>query len=268
MLRVKLSVFSIAWLMIGATMLLGCASNPEDKTDSLSVSKLYTEAKDEMSNGQWERAIRLLEKLESRAAGTPLAQQAQLDKAYSQYKSSDQVQASATLERFIRLNPANPALDYAFYLKGLVNFHEDLGLLSSVIGQDLAERDPKASKESFDAFKELVTRFPESRYSVDARYRMNFIVSSLAQYEVHVARYYFRRGAYLAALNRAQQSISDYRDVPATEEALYIIYKSYEALGMAQLRDDALRILDKNFPQSELIARGFKSKNDPWWKAW
>lgn len=221
-----------------------------------------------MGSSQWDKAIPLLEKLEARAAGTPLAQQAQLDKAYAQFKAGEQAQSLATLERFIKLHPASPALDYAIYLKGIVNFNDDLGLLSSITRQDLAERDQKAAKESFEAFKELSSRFPDSKYTPDARQRMNYIVGSLAQYEVHVARYYYKRGAYLAAANRAQQCLADYRDVPATEEALFILYKSYDALGMEQLRDDAKRILEKNFPQSEYVLKGGKTNTDPWWKLW
>ncbi len=234
----------------------------------MSPNRLYAEAKDEMGSSQWDKAVPLLEKLEARAAGTPLAQQAQLDKAYSQFKAGEQAQSLATLERFIKLHPASPALDYAIYLRGIVNFNDDLGLLSSITRQDLAERDQKAAKESFESFKELTSRFPESKYAPDAQQRMNYIVGSLAQYEVHVAKYYYKRGAYLAAANRAQQCITDYRDVPATEEALFILYKSYDALGMEQLRDDAKRILEKNFPQSDFLLRGGKPNPDPWWKIW
>lgn len=221
-----------------------------------------------MGLGQWDKAIPLLEKLEARAAGTPLAQQAQLDKAYSHYKAQEPVQAIATLERFMKLHPASPVLDYALYLKGIINFNDDLGMFSAITRQDLAERDQKAAKESFEAFRELTTRFPDSRYSPDARQRMSYIVNSLAQYEVYVARYYFKRGAYLAAINRAQIAVSDYRDVPAQEEALFILYKSYDALGMTLLRDDSKRILEKNYPQSELLLKGAKTNTDPWWKVW
>jgi outer membrane protein assembly factor BamD len=168
----------------------------------------------------------------------------------------------------MKLHPASPAFDYALYLKGIISFNDDLGLLSAVTRQDLAERDQKASKESFEAFKELVTRFPESRYTPDAHQRMTYIVSSLAQYEVYVARYYYKRGAYLAAINRAQLTVADYRDVPAIEEALFIIYKSYDALGLEQLRDDAKRVLEKNYPQSEFLLRGSRKNLDPWWKVW
>ena len=268
MLRVKLSVVIASVLTAGALLLTGCSTTPVDKTAGMSPNTLYAEAKDEMATGQWEKAIPLLEKLEARAAGTPLAQQAQIDKAFAYYKSTEPAQALATLERFIKLHPASPAMDYALYLKGIISFNDDLGLLSSVTRQDLAERDQKASKESFEAFKELVARFPDSRYAPDARQRMNYIVNSLAQYEVYVARYYYKRGAYLAAINRAQTTVAEYRDVPAIEESLFIIYKSYDALGMEKLRDDAKRVLDKNYPQSEFLLRGTKAPIDPWWKVW
>jgi outer membrane protein assembly factor BamD len=234
----------------------------------MSPRAIYEEAKDQMDNGQWDKAIPYLEKLEARAAGTPLAQQAQLDKAYAHYKSGEPAQALATLDRFMKLHPASPALDYALYLRGLINFNDDLGMFSALSRQDLSERDQKASKEAFESFRELVTRFPDSRYTPDAGQRMNYIVGSLAQYEVHVARYYFRRGAYLAAINRAQSAVADYREVPAQEEALFIIYKSYEALGMDALRDDAKRVLMVNFPQSELLTLGGRRNTDPWWKVW
>jgi outer membrane protein assembly factor BamD len=268
MLLAKLSVVC-AWSLTGAALLLvGCSSTPVDKTADWSPNKIYAEAKDELSSGGYEKAVTLFEKLEGRAAGTPLAQQAQIDKAYAQYKSGDATQAIATLDRFMKLHPASPALDYALYLKGIINFNDDLGLFSSITRQDLAERDQKAAKESFEAFKELVTRFPESRYAPDARLRMTYIVNSLAQYEVHVARYYFSRGAYVAAINRAQFVVTDYQGMPALEEALFIIVKSYDALGMTQLRDDAKRVLEKNYPQSEYLTRGFKASTDPWWKFW
>ncbi|MEO6625559.1 MAG: outer membrane protein assembly factor BamD, partial [Burkholderiaceae bacterium] len=208
------------------------------------------------------------EKLEGRAAGTPLAQQAQLDKAYAQYKAGESAQAVATLDRFVKLHPASPALDYAMYLKGVVNFNDDLGFFAFITRQDLSERDQKASKEAFESFKELVTRFPSSRYAPDARARMNYIANSLAEYEVHVARYYYRRGAYLAAANRAQSALADYREVPALEEALFILMKSYEALGMDQLRDDSRRILETSYPNGDFVTKGGRPKETPWWKVW
>jgi outer membrane protein assembly factor BamD len=134
--------------------------------------------------------------------------------------------------------------------------------------QDLSERDQKAAKDSFESFRELSTRFPESRYTQDARLRMTYIVNSLAQYEVHVARYYFQRGAYVAAIGRAQIALSDYQAVPAHEEALYILIQSYDALGLTQLRDDTRRIMDASYPRSTFMTHGLKGKSDPWWKVW
>ena len=248
--------------------LVACASVNEDKSANWSPNKIYAEAKSEANDGAYDKAIPLYEKLEGRAAGTPLAQQAQLDKAYAQFKNGDQAQAIATIDRFLKLHPASPALDYALYLKGTVNFSDNLGFFGSYTKQDLSERDQKAAKESFDAYKELVAKFPESKYSSDAKQRMTYIVNSLALYEVHVAKYYFSRGAYVAAINRAQLAITDYRDVPALEEAMYIIYKSYEALDIAQLRDDAKRIMETSFPKSELLLSGNKSVARSWWKIW
>jgi outer membrane protein assembly factor BamD len=251
-----------------AALVSACSSTTVDKTESWSPNKIYTEAKDELASGAYDKAVVLYEKLEGRAAGTPLAQQAQLEKAYTQYKNNDQAQALATLDRFIKLHPASPAMDYALYLKGLVNFNDNLGIFSFLSRQDLSERDQKAAKESFESFKELVSRFPDSRYTPDARSRMTYIVNSLAQYEVHVARFYYSRGAYVAAVNRAQIAITDYPNVPAIEEALYIMVQSYQALGLTQLRDDTQRVMQANYPQSEFLSKGSKTAADPWWKFW
>ena len=264
MLRAKLSCLAV----VAAALLGACSSTPVERGPNLSPARLYADAKDEMSSGAWDKAVPILERLEGRAAGTPLAQQAQLDKAYSQYKSGEPAQAVSTLDRFMKLHPASPAIDYALYLKGLVNFNDNLGLLAWVARQDLSERDQKAAKESFEAFKELATRFPDSKYTPDARARMTYIVNALAQYEVHVARYYYNRGAYVAAVNRAQNAITDYKDVPALEEALFILLRSYEALGMPQLASDTRRVMETNYPKSEYLARGFKKADDPWWKFW
>ncbi len=264
MLRVKLSVVYSVLLALTFGLLSACSTTSEDKTTGLNPEKLYSEARDLMESGQWDKAIPYLEKLESRAAGTPLAQQAQLDKAYAQFKAGDKAQANATLDRFVRLHPASPALDYALYLKGLSNFNENLGLFGAYTGQDLAERDQKAAKESFESFKELSSRFPQSPYSPDALLRMRYTVQMLAKNEVYVAKYYFKRGAYVAALNRAQTAVADYRDVPAVEEALYLIYKSYDALGMTQLSQDAKRVLEASYPDSEFLSSHGKQDAQSW----
>ncbi|WP_310646568.1 outer membrane protein assembly factor BamD [Limnohabitans sp.] len=253
--------------MSAAILLSGCAQN-YDQTSTWSVDKLYQEAKDELAAGGYDKAIGYYEKLEGRAAGTPLAQQAQLDKAWAQYKTNEPIQAVATLDRFIKLHPASPALDYALYLKGVVNFNDNLGLFSTLAQQDLAERDPKQAKESFEAFRELTTRFPQSKYAEDARLRMAYIKNSLARSEVYVARYYFQRGGYVAAINRAQAAVQEFRDVPAVEEALFILYQSYDKLGLVQLRDDTRRVLEATYPDSVFLYPERVAAKKPWWKLW
>lgn len=265
-LRAKLSVVPV---LLAALLVSGCASvKDDDRTANWSPNRLYAEARDELNSGAYDKAIPLFEKLEGRAAGTLLAQQAQLERAYAHYKAGDQAQAHATLDRFMKLHPASPALDYALYLKGITNFNDNLGMFSFISRQDLSERDQKAAKESFEAFRDLLARFPDSKYAPDSKARMTYIVNSLAQYEVHVARYYYSRGAYVAAINRAQSAIAEYRDVPAQEEALFILMRSYDALGMAQLRDDTMRVMQRNYPSSEYLSRGGKASSNSWWKLW
>ena len=238
-----------------------------DKTAGWSAGKLYAEAKDEMSSGNWDAAIKLLEKLESRYPFGRYAQQAQIETDYAHYKLNESAEALVAADRFIKLHPSHPNLDYVYYLKGLINFNENLGLLGKISRQDPSERDPKAARDAFDSFKELVTRFPDSKYTPDATERLKYLVNAIAGNEVHVARYYYRRGAYLAAANRAQSVVAQFQQAPPVEEALFILVKSYDALGMADLRDDADRIMQKNFPQSEYLI-GRKKDNEPWWKLW
>jgi outer membrane protein assembly factor BamD len=250
-------------------LLAGCGLLPDakDETAGWSAQKLYSEARANMSDGAYDKAIKYFEILESRYPYGRYAQQAQIEVAYAYYKQNEQASAIAACDRFIKLHPNHPNVDYAYYLKGLVNFNEDLGLLGGIAGQDQSERDPKAARESFDTFKELVTKFPESKYTPDAIQRMKYLVNALASLEVHVARYYLKRGAPVAAINRAQYALQTYPDTPALEEALFIMIKGYDALGMNDLRDDTERIMRKNFPKSEYYERGLDKKL-PWWKLW
>ncbi len=264
----RLSMVPAGLVLATGLMLAGCSNTPKDVTVGWSPEKIYSQAKEEADSGAWDKAIGMFEKLEGRAAGTVLAQQAQIDKAFAQYKTGDKVQAVATLDRFIRLHPSSPAVDYALYLKGLVNFNDNLGLFSSIVDQDLSERDQKAAKDAYESFRELSARFPDSKYTPEARQRMTYIVNSLAAYEVHVARYYASRGAHVAAINRAQQAISDFPGVPANEEALSILISSYEAMGMTDLRNDAQRVLEKNFPASPYLKGQAFKKSKSWWRFW
>jgi len=196
------------------------------------------------------------------------SQQALLELAYSQWKDAEPLPAIATLDRFLKLYPTHPSADYAWYLRGLINFNNDLGLLGSLSRQDVSERDPRAARESFDSFRELLTRFPESRYAPDAAARMKFIVNMLASHEVHVARFYLRKGAYVAAANRAQTALTTYPQAPANEEGLLIMVKAYDAMGLTDLRNDAERVMKANFPKSKYFGADPRGDGRRWWHLW
>lgn len=265
-------VWSTRWLAVAAiaAALAACGTTERDEFANTSADKLYADAKDEMSSGGWDRAIKMLERVEGRAAGTMLAQQAQIDLAYAYWRSGEKAQALATLDRFIKLHPSSPAADYALYLRGIVNFNDNLGIFGNLSNQDLSERDQQASRDAYQSFKQLAEQFPSSRYAADAKVRMDYIVNSLAAHEVHVARYYYRRGAYLAAANRAQQTITEFPQTPSIEEALYLMVASYDKLELAELRDGAERVLRQNYPDSRFLTQGLNAR-DPkrrWWQFW
>ena len=231
-------------LFLLAVSLAACGLLPEkiDETASWPAGKLYREAKDEMRSGNYEKAIEYYEKLESRYPFGVFAQQAQIDIAYAYYRDNEPAQALAAVERFIKLHPNHPNIDYMYYLRGLINFNDRVGLLNFAFRQDLSERDPKAAQDAFDSFKLLVTRYPDSVYSKDAIY-------------------------YLAAANRAQRAINNYPDSFVVEEALYILAESYKKLGLYDLSNDANRIFKQNYPDSK-IPYGGNAKENPWWQFW
>ena len=253
--------------VVALSLLAGCSSTPKDD-DRASVEKLYASAKEDLASGSYDLAVKQLERVEGRAAGTLLAQQAMLDLAYAKWRLNERVEAITTLDRFIKLHPSSPALDYALYFKGVVNFNETMGFLSGISRQDLSERDQQAARDSNQAFEQLVQTFPDSKYSDDARARMGYITNALAEYELHVARYYYRRAAYVAAANRAQLAVREYPQSPAVEEALYIMAASYDKLGLEQLRSDAERVLTLNYPETRYIKNGVRVPERAWWQFW
>jgi outer membrane protein assembly factor BamD len=255
-------------LVLALLQLAGCASPFQPESTNATAERLYKEAKDDAESGSYERAIKSLERVEGLAAGTVLAQQAQLDLAYWQWKSGERESALTAIDRFIKLNPSSAAFDYALYLRGVINFNDNLGLIGTIAGQDLSERDQRASRDAYQSFRRLTDLYPSSRYTPDARLRMDYIGNTLAAYEVHVAGYYLRRGAYVAAANRAQQMLSEYPQTPASEEALSIMVQSYDKLGLTQLRDDAERVLRQSFPDSRFIPGNVVGGTRPWWKFW
>jgi outer membrane protein assembly factor BamD len=247
--------------------LIGCAGfAPKDETVGWPADKLYNEAHEAMQDGNYEKAVKYYEILEARYPYGRYAQQAQIEIAYAYYKDEEAASAIAAADRFIKLHPNHPNVDYMYYLKGLANFIENTGFFKKLSGQDTSERDPKSTQDSFQAFKELVTLFPNSKYTPDAIARMKFLSNALATHEVRVANYYYRRKAYVAAVNHAQLVIQNYQQAPATEEAMALIVRSYDALGIKDLRDDAKRVLDKNFPNSVYLTKDYDTKR--WWKLW
>jgi len=258
-------------LALAALLLAGCglfSGKEDDETTGWSAQRLYGEAKDAMAGKEWPKAIKHFEKLEARFPYGRFAQQAQLEVAYCHFKEGERALAVAAADRFIKLYPNHPNVDYAYYLKGLINFNDLSGLLTFLTTPDMTDRDPKSSREAFEAFKEVVTRFPESKYAADSAARMRYLVNALASHEVHVARYYMKRTAYVAAANRAQYAIRHYPQAPAVEDAVFILVKAYDALGMTDLRDAADRVMQKNFPDSIYLKGGTRKKDAPWWRLW
>lgn len=262
------SVTALALLLL-ALALGGCGlfADKIDPKKDWTAAEFYKAAKEEFDNRNWEQAIKLYEQLESKFPFGRFAQQAQIEIAYAYYKQGETAQALAALDKFMKLHPNHPSLDYALYLRALVNFKEDLGPLARPFNQDLADRDPKAARESFEGFKELVTRFPDSRYADDSRQRMAYLVEALARHEIKVARYYLSRGAHLAAANRAQDAIKRFPTANIQRDALDIMIESYDRMGMTELRDDAKKVLAKNFPGDPMAQAG-RNRSNPWWKLW
>lgn len=258
-----LAMFSLGWMLAACGML----DDKTDETKGWSAQKLYAEARAQLDSRSYEKAISYYQKLEGRYPYGRFAQQAQMELAYAYYKDKDPAGAITAAERFIKNHPNHPNVDYLYYLKGVANFNDDLGILGFVSGQDMSERDPKAARDAFDAFKELVAKFPDSKYSPDAIERMKYLVNALAEHEVHVARYYLKRGAFVAAANRAQFALKTYPTAPANEEGLLLLVKAYDALGMKDLRADAERVMLKNFPDSKYL-RGDGGRGKPWWQIW
>ncbi len=249
--------------MLTACSIFSSKDEKSAKADSAEV--VYAQAMEQMSNANYTGAIKLFETLQSRFPYGRYAQQAQMEIAYAYYKQNEPESALSAVERFIKQYPNSPHVDYAYYLKGLVNFDDDLGLFGEGFQPDVSERNPKAPREAFDAFKDLVTRFPNSKYAADSKLRMQYLVNALARHETQIASYYLRRGAYVAAVNRANGVLIEFPQAPATREALQIMVQAYDAMGMKDLRDDSQRVLDKN-----LVKDGVKPAVNPrtWWKFW
>lgn len=252
--------------VIAIILLSGCASI--DQEASWTQEQYYREAKKELDGERYTSALQLYNALQARFPYSVYASQANLDSAYAHFKLKDRVQAIAECDRFIQMQPTHPNVDYAYYLKGLAQEVNLDGLLTNLGRQDMAERDPEATRAAFFAFKDLINRFPGSIYVADARRRMDKLSAYLAQGELHAARYYLKRGAPLAAANRSKSMLEKFPLTPAREEALAIMMAAYDRLGETVLRDDARRVLQLNYPESEYLENFDAQLPQPWWAFW
>lgn len=226
--------------------LAGCAGSPDDKFAKMSAQELYDQAKAALTSGDYETAISTFEQLEARYPFGKFAQQAQLEIAYAYYKFDEPDSCIATADRFIRNNPGNPHIDYAYYLKGLANYTRGANFVDRLSSREPSDKDTRALRDAFNDFTMLVKKFPDSRYTPDAKQRIVFLHNTLARYEINVADYYMKRGAYIAAANRAKYVIENYQRTPAAQDALKVLVRAYTQMELNGLADDAQRVLDVN----------------------
>lgn len=253
------------WTLLGfALFSTGCATL-EEETKDWSAARLYRAAKAALDTADYETALKHLETLEARYPFGRFAQQAQMDMIYAYYKYDEPDSAIAAADRFIKLYPRHPNVDYAYYMRGLASFNKGMGALDYLFNIDATRRDPRAVREAFNYFTTLVNQYPDSAYTADAVKRLVHLHNHLAQHELHVADYYLRRGANVAAAGRAKHIVERYQRTPAAREALYLLYEAYTRLGLYDLASDVLRVLELNAPDhpalSELRAEK-ESSND------
>ena len=229
------------------------SSSDEDEYADWTAEKFRTEAKAAVDAGSYEKAIKLYEALESRYPFGADSAQTELDIAYAYYKNNDPDSAIAAADRFIKMNPRSPGVDYAYYLKGLVNYNRGIGFIDRFLPTDTSQRDPGTARDALNNFEELIRRYPQSKYVPDARLRMIALRNNLAMYEIHVARFYMKRKAYVAAVNRASTVIEKYQRTTAVPYALLVLQDAYTKLEMADLAKDATRVYELNFPNGPTV---------------
>jgi outer membrane protein assembly factor BamD len=233
--------------IIFVMLLAGCSMPDQiDTTKNWSASQFYSEAKSAMLDGDYEVAIKHYNGLQARYPFGRYATQSQLDLIYAHYKYGEPDSSITAADRFIKLNPQSPYVDYAYYMKGIANYNRNQSIFSRILPSDPSERDAGAALDSFNDFEELVRRYPDSKYSADARQRMLYLRNNMAKYQIHIANYYMRRGAYLAAANRANRVVAQFQRTDAMQAALEIMVDAYTRLGMTELAEDAKRVLTLN----------------------
>lgn len=256
------TVFLSSVLVSSALLVSGCSSTPKERPERTEAQQ-YEEVRRQIERNNFLTAIDELRELEARFPYGDFAEQSQLDLIYTQYRALDYPAAVASATRFLRNYPANKHLDYVLYMKGVANYNLERGLFDRIVRSDKASRDLDAWRDAFNDFQELVSRFPDSPYAPDARARMVHIRNQAAEHELHAARYYARRGAYVAAVARAREVIIHYQETPAVEEALAIMSRAYRSLGEAELSDRSLAVLRHNWPESSYLSRGQVQLS--WW---
>lgn len=235
-------------LAAGITLLTACAGNDEIQTEIQSLTEAYEEAQGYVAGGNYSRGLQIFEAIQARYPFSDLSRQIQLEMMYAYYKAGQKPQAIEAADAFMRENPIHPRVDYALYIKGLSYFQQDAGFLERTFKKNISSRPPKDVDLSYSSFRRLVERYPASEYATDAQQRMLFLKNRMSDYENHVADYYLRRGAYVAALNRAQRALEDYNGAQGNARSLEIMAEAYEELGMTDLAADTRRVLDANFP--------------------
>jgi len=259
------ALFRLAFLAL-LLAVAGCShfGKKGDVTETLPLEDLYAQAKEALQNNNLSRATHYYERLVARFPFGPYTEQAQLELAYAQYKDHKEEEAYSTVNRFIKTYPTQKHIDYAYYLRGLINFNRSSGLLERYIDRDQSKRDQAYSLQSFDDFSELVKRYPSSPYAADGRQRMVFLRDNMARSDLNIALYYLRRQAYVAASNRAEHIVEAYQGTPQAADALAIMAESYKSLGEDKLSDDARRVLELNFPDHPYLAGHWPPKRQYW----
>ncbi len=249
----------LALALVGLVLVTGGCRKDREYQDERTASELYQDAKKYLDNKSWDRAILTYKQLQTRYPFGRYTEQSMLDLSYAYFKGRQPENALSSLNRFIRTYPTHPNVDYAYYLKGLVNFEQNLGFLERLMPNRVHDRDQSSARDSFNDFNELIRRFPDSRYVADARQRMVFLRNNLAAYEVEVANYYMRRKAYIAAVNRARYAIENYPGTPQNADALVVMHKAYTKLSLPDLADGAMEVLELNYPDNYYV-QGRKKK--------
>jgi outer membrane protein assembly factor BamD len=265
----------ITVVMLSLALVTGCSKDELEEDLEATELAYYTSAQDSLRAGNHAGAIQKLQLLESRFPFGRYAEQAQLEMVYAYYKSSQPEAARSAADRFIRLHPAHPNIDYAYYLKGMVSYEQDKNFLSSIIPMDPSTRDPGAARESFQDFSQLINRYPNSEYAPDAQNRMKYLRNLLATADIHVARYYIKRGAYLAAANRGRYVFENFQGSVAVPDALAIMVEAYQLLEINDLAEQALLVLSTNYPEHKSLDdkgnfktdKGVRAKGRGWLNA-